>query len=104
MSHFIFKVPKKCWTDEKDTHLETGSSHQDTKDKKKILKISREGKRSSEKGPDQTSPQPHRMLQEKGATPAKLWEKSDSVLNCILNHNINQPWGQNLDIFRFTRA
>lgn len=44
------------------------------------------------------------MLRDKEVMPAKLGEKSESVWNYILNHNINQSWGQNIDISRFTRA
>ena len=53
-------------------------THWDTKDKKKILKTFREGKRSSVKELSLTYPQPHQMLQDKEAMSAKL-EKYDSV-------------------------
>lgn len=49
-------------------------THWDTKDKKKILKTFREGKRSSVKELSLTYSQPYQMLQDKEAVSAKLKE------------------------------
>ena len=85
-------------------------THWDTKDKKKILKTFREGKRSSVKELSLTYSQPYQMLQDKEAVSAKLrnirfsLELQTKSQYSSVRASIFMLWGHEIDIFRFTRA